>query len=39
MIISRRMRRAEEIKNAYKILVGDPEGKRSLGRLSGIDGG
>jgi hypothetical protein len=24
--------------NAYKILVGKPEGKRPLGRLTGIDG-
>jgi hypothetical protein len=42
MIKSRRMRlvghvaRVEEMKNAYKILVGKPEGKRQLGR-QGID--
>jgi hypothetical protein len=39
VIISRRMRWAEyvarirELRNAYKILVGKPEGKRPLGRL------
>jgi hypothetical protein len=38
MIKSRRMRRAghiarmEEKRNAYRILVGNPEGKRPLGR-------
>jgi hypothetical protein len=39
MIKSRRMRwaghvaRMEETKNAYRILVGKPEGKRPLGRI------
>jgi hypothetical protein len=40
MMKSRRMRwtehvaRMEEKRNAYRILVGKPEGKRPLGRLS-----
>jgi hypothetical protein len=39
MMMSRRMRwaehvaRMEEKRNAYRILVGNPEGKRPLGRL------